>query len=101
MSSQPKGGANGNVLMCIECDDVPAVVFCNECEDGFCGLCHHWLHKKGKRTQPTYYSVHEKDHPVKLTLEGTTEHFIKEFQITTAGTSSHSIHISTFPFAHL
>ena len=80
MSSQPKGGANGNVLMCIECDDVPAVVICNECQDAFCGLCHHWLHKKGKRTQHTYYSVHGKDQPVKLTLEGTTEHFIKEFQ---------------------
>eukprot|EP00008_Paramoeba_atlantica_P012106 CAMPEP_0201492800 /NCGR_PEP_ID=MMETSP0151_2-20130828/34790_1 /ASSEMBLY_ACC=CAM_ASM_000257 /TAXON_ID=200890 /ORGANISM="Paramoeba atlantica, Strain 621/1 / CCAP 1560/9" /LENGTH=605 /DNA_ID=CAMNT_0047879823 /DNA_START=73 /DNA_END=1890 /DNA_ORIENTATION=- len=36
-------------IVCVECEDVPAVVECLSCKDVFCGLCFEWVHKKGKR----------------------------------------------------
>ena len=39
--------------MCIECEDVPAIVECQECQDIFCGLCFEWLHRSGTRASHT------------------------------------------------
>lgn len=69
-----------NVLMCIECEDVPAGVKCVDCDDAFCGLCYQWLHRKGKRAKHTIENIHGKDKPVKINVEGTTEHFVRSFQ---------------------
>jgi len=41
----------GKYVICVECEDVPAVVECAECQDVFCGLCFEWLHKKGNRSK--------------------------------------------------
>jgi hypothetical protein len=36
-------------LLCVECEDVPAAVKCQQCNDVLCGLCFEWLHKRGTR----------------------------------------------------
>eukprot|EP00008_Paramoeba_atlantica_P005013 CAMPEP_0201478536 /NCGR_PEP_ID=MMETSP0151_2-20130828/3344_1 /ASSEMBLY_ACC=CAM_ASM_000257 /TAXON_ID=200890 /ORGANISM="Paramoeba atlantica, Strain 621/1 / CCAP 1560/9" /LENGTH=126 /DNA_ID=CAMNT_0047859635 /DNA_START=119 /DNA_END=495 /DNA_ORIENTATION=+ len=87
--------------MCIECEDVPAIVECQECQDIFCGLCFEWLHRSGTRASHTPSRL--QDVPLSLRsessasigpfrvkqkreeedesepLEGTTEYFEKEF----------------------
>jgi len=67
------------VAICVECDDVPAVVLCKECSDHFCGLCFQWLHKKGKRSNHQVVSLDGKDliSPAAVDVKGTTSHFVK------------------------
>ncbi len=36
--------------LCIECGDQPAVIFCENCQDQFCEVCFHAMHKKGRRS---------------------------------------------------
>ncbi|KAI9090158.1 hypothetical protein DFS34DRAFT_637830 [Phlyctochytrium arcticum] len=34
---------------CVECEDQPAMVFCEQCADDFCEVCFHSQHRKGSR----------------------------------------------------
>ena len=36
-------------VWCVECEDVAASVFCENCKDHFCGLCYQWQHRSGNR----------------------------------------------------
>ncbi|KAJ3037754.1 hypothetical protein HDV00_001339 [Rhizophlyctis rosea] len=45
-SSAPQG-------YCIECEDQPASVFCEQCADDYCDVCFHAQHRKGNRTRHT------------------------------------------------
>lgn len=43
-------------LFCIECEDVPAAVICEDCNnEAYCGLCFRYLHKKGTRAKHKYH----------------------------------------------
>jgi len=78
------GVAQPGALMCIECEDVPANVYCQRCEEVFCGLCFQWLHRKGKRQQHTVEKLqqHAASGEASSTdagpIEGTTEYFIQQ-----------------------
>jgi hypothetical protein len=94
------GVAAPGSLMCIECEDVPANVFCDRCQDHFCGLCFQWLHRRGKRQQhvaqrlqgssdgevaqtnatTTATSDSASTTPAAGPVEGTTEYFIQQQQ---------------------
>jgi hypothetical protein len=43
--------------MCIECEDQPIAVLCNQCNDKFCEVCFQALHKKGSRKQHTFVAL--------------------------------------------
>jgi hypothetical protein len=36
---------------CVECEDQPASLFCQQCVDDYCDVCFQALHRKGKRLQ--------------------------------------------------
>nr|XP_052925766.1 uncharacterized protein EV422DRAFT_529271 [Fimicolochytrium jonesii]KAI8821128.1 hypothetical protein EV422DRAFT_529271 [Fimicolochytrium jonesii] len=38
---------------CVECEDQPAVVFCEQCADDYCDVCFHSQHRKGNRKKHT------------------------------------------------
>ncbi|KZV94245.1 hypothetical protein EXIGLDRAFT_673222 [Exidia glandulosa HHB12029] len=38
-----------NPLACVECEDQPAQIRCDQCEDQFCEVCFHSQHRKGSR----------------------------------------------------
>ncbi|ORY32448.1 hypothetical protein BCR33DRAFT_535530 [Rhizoclosmatium globosum] len=42
---------------CIECEDQPAVVHCNECGDNYCEVCHASQHRKGSRRLHTHHKL--------------------------------------------
>ncbi|VDC02131.1 unnamed protein product [Peniophora sp. CBMAI 1063] len=35
--------------LCVECEDQPAEIHCDTCEDNFCDVCFHAQHRKGSR----------------------------------------------------
>jgi hypothetical protein len=46
-----------NEGMCVECEDQPIAVACNQCNDKFCEVCFLALHKKGSRKQHTFVKL--------------------------------------------
>ncbi|TPX61712.1 hypothetical protein PhCBS80983_g00976 [Powellomyces hirtus] len=38
---------------CVECEDQPAAVFCEQCTDDYCEVCFHSQHRKGNRKKHT------------------------------------------------
>jgi len=75
--SEKKGkGIASDMIMCIECEDVPAVVSCDSCEgDVFCLLCFNWIHKKGNRLKHVKRDIPGASQEKKKQQVGTTEHF--------------------------
>lgn len=56
MSNQDEGIQGNKTLFCIECEDVPAAVICEDCNnEAYCGLCFRYLHKKGTRAKHKYH----------------------------------------------
>ncbi|KAJ3291720.1 hypothetical protein HK104_005858 [Borealophlyctis nickersoniae] len=45
----PAGGKAKLQGFCVECEDQPAVVFCEQCADDYCEVCFHAQHRKGSR----------------------------------------------------
>ena len=43
------GAPVSTTIWCVECEDVAASVFCENCKDHFCGLCFQWQHRSGNR----------------------------------------------------
>ena len=39
---------------CVECQDQPRTVFCEQCQDDFCKVCFESLHRRGKRQKHTF-----------------------------------------------
>ncbi|KAJ3214107.1 hypothetical protein HDU67_002063 [Dinochytrium kinnereticum] len=46
-----EGGAAAG--FCVECEDTPATVNCNQCQDDFCEVCYISQHRKGSRKRHT------------------------------------------------
>ncbi|ORX57511.1 hypothetical protein DM01DRAFT_1284329 [Hesseltinella vesiculosa] len=42
-----------SVVYCIECSDQEATVFCEQCDEDFCEVCHGMLHRTGQRRKHT------------------------------------------------
>jgi len=73
---------NINMIMCIECEDVPAVVTCETCDgEVFCLLCYNWTHKKGNRLKHVKKDIPGAIKEKKKQIEGTTEHFSQLMEI--------------------
>ena len=49
MPVAPGAVAPRATVWCVECEDVAASVFCENCKDHFCGLCYQWQHRSGNR----------------------------------------------------
>jgi ATP-dependent Zn protease len=43
--------------MCVECEDQPIAVLCQQCNDKFCEVCYRALHKKGSRKHHTFVKL--------------------------------------------
>jgi hypothetical protein len=52
-SGSGTGAGNGpprdGSVMCVECEDMPATVFCQGCREPSCDVCFRMLHRKGTR----------------------------------------------------
>lgn len=71
--------------MCVECEDMPASVNCQACEDVFCAPCYRWLHRRGARAKHPIVTLHSQDASMDALHReevGTTESFIKMLQET-------------------
>jgi len=43
--------------MCVECEDQPACLTCNECQEDFCEVCFNAQHRKGKRKLHSFVAI--------------------------------------------
>lgn len=51
--SKRRPDQNGENEFCVECEDQPASLFCQQCADDYCDVCFQALHRKGKRHHHT------------------------------------------------
>eukprot|EP00037_Helgoeca_nana_P027108 m.308554 g.308554 ORF g.308554 m.308554 type:complete len:610 (+) comp27409_c0_seq1:962-2791(+) len=42
---------------CVECEESPGVLTCDQCDDVYCKMCHTILHRKGHRSKHTHTAV--------------------------------------------
>ncbi|ORZ13459.1 hypothetical protein BCR42DRAFT_330614 [Absidia repens] len=46
-----------NTTFCVECRDQESSIFCEQCDEDFCEVCHGMLHRTGKRRKHTAKSL--------------------------------------------
>ena len=45
-------------LFCVECEDVPAALICEDCHsEPYCGLCFKYIHKTGARKAHKFHHL--------------------------------------------
>ncbi|KAL5530098.1 hypothetical protein ACEPAF_6355 [Sanghuangporus sanghuang] len=54
---------------CIECEDQPAQIFCEQCQDNYCDVCFAAQHRKGTRKQHKQQSLSVKETVLKKNVE--------------------------------
>ncbi|KAL6070722.1 B box-type domain-containing protein [Balamuthia mandrillaris] len=58
--SSSSSSRHDDAKMCVECEDQPADVYCQNCEDLYCEVCWHAQHRRGKRAKHSTQPLQQK-----------------------------------------